>query len=95
MTTRLIEFRQLRGTQARWAEKNPVLDETEIGYEKDTGRFKMGDGVTPWSELLYFTPSSPDGPTSQELLDHINNLTPHPEYDDGPSLALLYENAKV
>lgn len=29
------------------------------------------------------------------VLDHVNSLTPHPVYDEGPSLFLLYENAKV
>lgn len=31
----------------------------------------------------------------QELVDHIDSLTPHPVYDDGPSFVLLYQNAKV
>lgn len=30
-----------------------------------------------------------------ELDAHVNSLTPHPVYDDGPSLSLLYENVKV
>ena len=31
------------------------------------------------------------------LTDHVNSPTPHPAYDspDGPSLVLLYQNAKV
>lgn len=29
------------------------------------------------------------------LEEHINSDLPHPVYDDGPSLALIYENAKV
>ncbi len=33
--------------------------------------------------------------SSQDLLDHINSLSPHPAYDDGPSLVLLYENRKA
>lgn len=37
-----------------------------------------------------------DDPAILEMFDdHINSLTPHPVYDDGPSLFLLYENAKV
>lgn len=27
--------------------------------------------------------------------DHANDENPHPVYDDGPSLFLIYENAKV
>lgn len=41
-------------------------------------------------------PQGPPGKDSNELLlEHINSETPHPVYDDGPDLAILYENAKV
>lgn len=36
-----------------WTEKNPLLQKGELGHEKDTGRFKVGDGVTYWSDLPY------------------------------------------
>ena len=94
----LVDIRFLRGTAARWVDVNPVLDETEIGYERGTGKFKMGDGDTHWNDLPYFTPGDGGGSgevTYQDLADHIASLTPHPVYDDGPSLTLLYENAKV
>jgi hypothetical protein len=29
------------------------------------------------------------------LAEHIDSATPHSVYDNGPSLLLLYENAKV
>lgn len=32
------------------------------------------------------------GITDEQLLLHRNSLTPHPAYDDLPSLALLFEN---
>ncbi len=32
---------------------DPVLDEGRVGVEIDTGLFKIGDGITPWSELIY------------------------------------------
>lgn len=35
------------------------------------------------------------GGTDPAVNAHINDDTPHPVYDDGPSLMLLYENAKV
>lgn len=41
-------------------------------------------------------PPGPPGESGGEaLLTHVNDETPHPVYDDGPSLVLLYENAKV
>lgn len=55
MATRM---QQRRGTAAQWTEANPILAVAEIGFESDTGKFKMGDGVNHWSALTYFTDSS-------------------------------------
>lgn len=46
-----VKFR--RSTAALWTSNNPVLFEGEAGYETDTGKFKIGDGVTAWSGLVY------------------------------------------
>jgi hypothetical protein len=104
-TTPIIRWR--RGTPERWFEMNPVLRSGEPGYEMGTGRFKVGDGVTEWEDLPYFVPgttvisdpesSATEGPSITEsiVLQHIYDDMPHPVYDDGPSLLLLYENAKV
>lgn len=37
------------------------------------------------------------GPPGSEasITEHIEDPSPHPAYDEGPSLVLLYENAKV
>lgn len=78
-----------------WDAKNPILDDGEPGVETNTRRFKIGDGYSLWSELPYFTPLAPDGASDETILAHINAALPHPIYDDGPSLTLLYENAKV
>jgi hypothetical protein len=43
-----------RGTAAEWTAANPVLAEGEPGYEKDTQRYKIGDGVKAWNILNYF-----------------------------------------
>ena len=50
-------------------------------------------------------PQGPQGPagsnvviggvSSNDMILHVNSPTPHPAYDDGPSLMLLYQNAKV
>jgi hypothetical protein len=42
-----------RGTAARWIELNSVLAAGEPGFEYDTKRLKIGDGITPWKELPY------------------------------------------
>jgi hypothetical protein len=96
-----------RNTAERWLELNVVLRSGEIGYEMDTNRFKIGNGYTRWDDLDYFLPeaevraaiaeaiiASGPGDTST-LLAHINDETPHPAYDEGVDLTVLYENAKV
>lgn len=42
-----------RGTASQWVSSDPVLSEGEIGFETDTGKFKIGDGSTSWSSLGY------------------------------------------
>jgi hypothetical protein len=45
-----IQFR--RGTAAQWSSTNPVLASGELGYETDTGNFKIGNGSSAWNSLL-------------------------------------------
>lgn len=46
-------FRLRRGTADNWYATNDVLLEGEFGLETDTGRVKIGDGVTGWNGLPY------------------------------------------
>lgn len=48
MATRM---QQRRGTAAQWAAANPVLTDGEVGYEKDTGVVKVGNGTSNWNQL--------------------------------------------
>lgn len=52
-----------RDPSTLWSMHNPVLAEGEPGFETDTGRFKIGDGVTAWNDLPYAgaSPAGPDG----------------------------------
>jgi hypothetical protein len=89
-----------RGSAAFWESENPILHDGEPGYERDTRRLKIGDGATHWRELPYsaggeLVPSDPGDVIPADLAAHIADLTPHPVYDDGPRLDLLYQNAKV
>jgi hypothetical protein len=56
MATRM---QQRRGTAAQWISTNagagPVLNAGEIGWESDTNKFKIGDGVNNWTSLDYFS----------------------------------------
>ena len=47
-----IQFK--RGTAARWAELNLILEAGQPGYVTDENRLKIGDGVTEWNDLPYF-----------------------------------------
>lgn len=46
-------FKLKRGTAARWAELNLVLEQGEPGFVYDENRLKIGDGITPWNDLPY------------------------------------------
>jgi hypothetical protein len=58
MATRM---QQRRGTAAQWISTDsgsgPILAAGEIGYESDTNKFKIGDGVNHWLALDYFIDS--------------------------------------
>jgi Major tropism determinant N-terminal domain len=59
MATRM---QQRRGTAAQWISTNngdgPILNAGEIGFESDTGKFKIGDGTNHWVDLDYFLDES-------------------------------------
>lgn len=94
MVDTILKFR--RGLAREWVATNHLLQSGEPGYEEDTNKYKVGDGIRRWNDLPYFGETDPlHGITRQDLTDHVESLTPHPVYDDGPSFLLLYENAKV
>ena len=47
------KFQIRRGLAANWTATNPTLAQGEFGYEIDTGRIKIGDGITAWNSLGY------------------------------------------
>lgn len=48
-----VVIQHRRGTAAQWTAANPILAQGEPGYEYDTGKFKVGNGVQTWSLLPY------------------------------------------
>ena len=50
----LTTFQFRRGLAANWTKNNPVLAAGEPGFERDTYKLKIGDGVTAWNDLAYF-----------------------------------------
>lgn len=76
MTNKHDLIRLRRGTAAEWTASQPqpggeVLKLGEPGYEKDTGRLKIGDGTTPWNSLAYFNDGTPIDP--EELQDLLGD----------------------
>lgn len=45
--------KQRRDSAANWTFNNPTLLAGELGYESDTGKWKVGDGTTAWTSLAY------------------------------------------
>lgn len=105
----MATFKNKRDVKADWDANDPVLEGGVIGFEIDTGKFKMGNNVSRWSELPFYLPetdiealiqdyvdSLPTGEvTQQDLTDHINDPNPHPLYDSGMDLKVLYDNVKA
>lgn len=50
-----LTMQQKRGTSDNWADINPILLAGEIGFETDTNRIKIGNGVSAWVDLEYVT----------------------------------------
>jgi Major tropism determinant N-terminal domain len=62
MATRM---QQRRGTAEQWTSSNdgdgPILNAGEIGWESDTNKFKIGDGINYWADLSYFFDTTDTG----------------------------------
>ena len=73
-----IRMQQRRGTAAQWISLNdgdgPILGAGEIGFESDTGKFKIGDGTNHWVDLAYFVDIDKMIEGAPGLLDTINEL---------------------
>ena len=70
-------MQQRRGTAQQWTTANPILASGEIGFESDTSKFKIGDGVNHWEDLVYYASAEElssiiDG--APDLLNTLNEL---------------------
>lgn len=55
----VIQFK--RQHSSIWESKNPTLAVGEPGFETNTNKLKIGDGITPWNVLDYLAPDEADG----------------------------------
>ena len=56
MSNKHVNIKLRRGTAAEWTASNELLQLGEPGFEKDTRKLKIGDGITLWNDLPYITP---------------------------------------
>lgn len=48
-----VQMQQRRDTASDWTSANPTLLSGELGYETDTGKWKVGTGSAVWTALAY------------------------------------------
>ena len=65
-----------RGTAASWTNANPVLLSGEPGYETDTKKYKIGDGVTVWNSLAYVTSGGGGSTDWADITNKPSTFTP-------------------
>lgn len=64
---KMARIKLRRDTAANWTSANPVLDLGEPGYETNTQKLKIGNGVDDWVNLAYFTGGFNGGLITQPL----------------------------
>src|ERR1035437_633084 len=72
-----VRIQLRRDTAANWASINPILAQSEPGYVTDTRQLKMGDAVTAWSSLPYFS-SGEGGDTFVDTFNSAVSGAPGP-----------------
>lgn len=67
----MYTFQLRRGSAAQWTDENPVLHPGEPGIELDTGKVKIGNGFSRWSELSYLSGEGSAGLSAYQVA--VNN----------------------
>ncbi len=75
-----VQIQIRRDAAASWASVNPVLAEGEFGWEKDTGKRKIGNGIDAWNDLPYESGGGDSSPktvlSDQDGLTHYTGKAP-------------------
>ena len=66
-----LKMKQSSDTSKNWNKNNRVLFEGEIAYEKDTGRIKVGDGKSSYTELPYVCMAEDESNRMKYSLDSL------------------------
>lgn len=48
----------LKANSENWENSNPILQNGELGFEIDTNKFKIGNGIDSWNNLIYYSDDS-------------------------------------
>ena len=49
----MVEIKSIRATSSALISLNPVLLDNQIGFETDTKKWKIGNGVDPYNSISY------------------------------------------
>jgi hypothetical protein len=69
-----ITYQLKRGYADRWIEVNPILRQGEPGFEIDTGKLKIGNGIDNWINLSYIGDNNDSGIISVEVRDMLPEI---------------------
>lgn len=79
----MIVIKSIRSTKPALESLNPILLDNQIGYEEDTKKWKIGDGIRHYKELPYSVGESAyeiwlrhghEG-TEEDFLDSLKGLS--------------------
>lgn len=73
-----ITYQLKRGYADRWIEVNPILRQGEPGFEIDTGKLKIGNGIDTWANLSYIGDNNDGGiinVETREMLPEIGDTS--------------------
>ncbi|CAB4242138.1 hypothetical protein UFOVP222_26 [uncultured Caudovirales phage] len=73
MTTTSIQLK--RGLASAWVSNNPVLLAGEAGFEIDTNKMKVGNGIDAWNDLPYVNDYLATEGNNDNTLSGIESLT--------------------
>lgn len=98
MTTIYRRIQLRGGTASAWTTANPILSSRELGFETDTGWFKIGNGGHWNDNTVYYKPlpEGEDGPLVPpvELIGNGDwGLTIQNEDLDNPSIGLALDGS--
>lgn len=79
-----VQIQHRGDVAAQWTSVNPVLADRELALETDTGKWKIGNGVSTWVSLDYAV--NANSVTSLEYLSLVNRVSANSAIGGGGSV---------